>query len=140
MPIESLEHNDSATEGLPGDTLDELRKRAYAAVGDAPGTPEKGIRNVYQRSRDVRDYVLARARGTCESCNGPAPFVRKNGTPYLEPHHTRRLSDGGPDDPRWVGAVCPTCHRKIHHGANGSEFNQLLQRRLQEIENTLGSS
>src|ERR1700746_1774493 len=24
----------------------------------------------------------------------------------------RRLSDGGPDHPRWVVAVCPNCHRR----------------------------
>lgn len=43
-----------------------------------------------------------------------APFQRKDGTPYLEPHHIQRLADEGPDHPKWVGAVCPSCHREIH--------------------------
>jgi hypothetical protein len=41
----------------------------------------------------------------------------------LEPHHIRRLGDGGPDDPRFMGAVCPNCHREIHHGDNAAGFH-----------------
>jgi hypothetical protein len=61
----------------------------------------------------VKAYVLRRANGCCEACGEEAPFVRKDGTPYLEPHHTRRVADGGPDHPAWVAAICPTCHRQI---------------------------
>ena len=64
----------------------------------------------------------------------PAPFKRSNGEPYLEPHHTRRLADGGPDHPRWVGAICPACHREIHHGQKGRTKNEDLQRKLTLIE------
>jgi HNH endonuclease len=60
-------------------------------------------------------------------CNNPAPFKTVAGTAYLEPHHIRRLTDGGPDDRRFVGAVCPNCHREIHHGQNGSKLNESLQ-------------
>ena len=63
-----------------------------------------------------------------------APFARPDGTPYLEPHHTRRLSDGGPDHPRWVAAVCPNCHREVHHGTKGQEKNRSLQALLAELE------
>ena len=45
----------------------------------------------------------------------------KNGTPYLGPHHTTRVSDGGPDHPRFVGAVCLACHRELHFGMGGEE-------------------
>jgi hypothetical protein len=48
------------------------------------------------------------------------------------PH--RRVSDGGPDHPRWVGAICPTCHRNIHHGIDGLAINEKLMARLGEIE------
>jgi 5-methylcytosine-specific restriction enzyme A len=93
---------------------------------------------VYQRSKAVRAYVLARANGSCESCHEPAPFARKDGTPYLEPHHTRRVSDGGPDHPRWVGGICPNCHTEIHFGKDGAaknsalaDFDRMRQRRMQ---------
>ena len=82
----------------------------------------------------MREYVLARAAGACESCGQQAPFRRHDGTAYLEPHHTRRLSDGGPDHPRLVGAVCPNCHREIHHGAEREEKNRELQHHLGVLE------
>lgn len=84
----------------------------------------------------MRTYVLARAFGFCESCRQPVPFVRKDGTPYLEPHHTRRVSDGEPDHPRYVGTVCPNCHREIHYGIEGDVRNSLLESYIEEVEST----
>jgi 5-methylcytosine-specific restriction protein A len=81
----------------------------------------------YERSREIRTYVLARANGHCEACLHPAPFLALGGNPYLEPHHIRRLGDGGPDDPRFMAALCPNCHRQIHHGADGRGMNERLQ-------------
>ena len=120
----------------PG-TLDQLRQRALDAASE-PGEkdPKEARRFYHERSAAVREYVLARADGTCESCGSSAPFKREDGTPYLEPHHTRRLSDGGPDHPRWVGAVCPNCHREMHHGADGDEKNSRLQQDLSVLEAT----
>jgi hypothetical protein len=91
------------------------------------GIAPSSIRTLYKRSKAVKDYVLMRAGGQCEACKKKAPFVRANGTPYLEPHHTTRLSDGGADHPRYVGAICPDCHREIHYGKDGVEKNKDLQ-------------
>jgi len=88
-----------------GVTLEELHQLALSAATESSQPPSSGKRNVYQRSRDVRNYVFARANGKCEGCSSPAPFVRSDGTPYLEPHHLRRLSDGGPDHPAHVIAL-----------------------------------
>jgi len=127
---------ETAAASAPGSaTLGQLRQRALdAAVEPKEKDPKEARRLYHRRSAAVRAYVLARADGTCESCNSPAPFGRKDGTPYLEPHHTRKLSDGGPDHPRWVGAVCPNCHREIHHGADGEEKNRRLQQDLAVLE------
>ena len=118
-----------------GTSLAELRKRALEAGQSAPrvGAGE-GRRNIYQRSREVRAYVLARANGICECCSQPAPFKRSAGEPYLEPHHIRRLSDGGPDHPAHVAAICPNCHREVHFGARGPEKNQKLGEAILEME------
>ncbi|MCC5777876.1 HNH endonuclease [Nitratireductor sp. B36] len=122
---------------LPTDvSLDELRKRALAAVETPTSTSESKARTVYQRSRDVRAYVLARANGVCEGCEKEAPFIRVDGTPYLEPHHLRRISDGGPDDPRFVIGICPNCHRQVHHGIDGVEYNTALLKKMKSIEPT----
>ena len=116
-------------------TAKQLRERAYEAASQAErGEPKEAKRFYYEKSAAVREYVLSRAAGTCEACGAPAPFLRTDGTPYLEPHHTRRVSDGGPDHPRWVGAVCPNCHSEIHHGIHGEEKNQHLQRALGVLE------
>ena len=124
---------EQAAARLRGDTLEELRRRA---IEDANNRPERreGRRSYVERSASVKAYVLKRAKGICESCGEPAPFKRSNGEPYLEPHHTRRLADGGPDHPRWVGAVCPACHREIHHGEKGRTKNEELQNKLASME------
>jgi 5-methylcytosine-specific restriction enzyme A len=108
--------------------LQTLRGRALEAVSTpAQADHSRAKRNVYERSREIRLYVLARANGHCEACLHPAPFVSLMGSPYLEPHHIRRLGDGGPDDPRFMAAVCPNCHRQIHHGVDGRSMNERLQ-------------
>ena len=115
--------------------LDRLRERARTAATEVrERTPREARRRYHERSVAVREYVLARAAGSCESCGRPAPIRRQEGTAYLEPHYTRRLSDGGPDHPGWVGAVCPNCHQEIYHGAEGEEKNRGLQRLLDVLE------
>jgi 5-methylcytosine-specific restriction protein A len=120
-------------------SLGELRRKAFQATAPAPQLPPKEARHFYyERSEAVRQYVLARADGTCECCHQPAPFERPDGSPYLEPHHTRRLSDGGPDDPRYVAGICPTCHRNIHYGRDGEALNDSLTAHLTSLEPTDG--
>jgi 5-methylcytosine-specific restriction protein A len=116
-------------------TLQEFRNRAIAASKvDGSKDSKKGSRTIYERSRAVRDYVLQRAAGKCELCEQPAPFRRKGGLLYLEPHHTTRLSDGGPDHPKFVAALCPACHREVHYGEHAREKNSALMDRLQVLE------
>lgn len=116
-------------------SLAEARERALAAAeAGAAGENGSARRTVYRRSRAISDYVLKRAAGNCESCEKPAPFVKTNGSPYLEPHHINRLSDGGLDHPRYIGAICPTCHREIHHGLHGRVKNEALKAYVASIE------
>jgi len=118
-PIEEFvqlqEEEDSETETLLDDSLETLRQKALAESAEA---------STRRRSKAIRVYVLKRASGVCEGCGSPAPFKKASGQPYLEPHHTRRLADGGPDHPRWVVAVCPNCHRRAHHAADAAKYNQ----------------
>jgi 5-methylcytosine-specific restriction protein A len=69
---------------------------------------------------------LRRADGRCEVCGAVAPFVTQDGRPYLKPHHPRRLSGGGPDTPRHVVALGPTCHRRAHYAGDAETFNAHL--------------
>lgn len=141
--VEDETEESSAPPGSAGEAphrLAELRARALAAARPSGERPPRESRRLYhERSAAVREYVLARAKGICESCGSPAPFRRPDGAPYLEPHHTRRVADGGPDHPRWVGAVCPNCHKEVHHGENGQAKNDKLKEQLGLIEEQLES-
>lgn len=115
--------------------IEELRKRAYqASTTQTSATQRTSKKTVYQRSGEIRAYVLKRANGKCESCEQDAPFTRIDGQPYLECHHTTRVSDGGLDDPAHVAAICPTCHREIHHGESGSDRNTALKEKTFKLE------
>jgi 5-methylcytosine-specific restriction protein A len=114
-------------------SLAELRRMALERAS-TDATPAQRKANAYQRSGAIREYVLARAKGICEGCLQAAPFLSRDNRPYLEPHHIRRRSDGGPDHPRWVAAVCPNCHRHVHSGKNGADFNEQIAERIGRIE------
>ena len=116
--------------------LDEIRRLAIERPKLNATIQERRI-ITYQRSESVRVYVLRRANGICECCSSEAPFKTKKGRPYLEPHHIRRISDGGPDDPRWVAAICPNCHKEVHYGRRGDELNQSLADKLRGIETVI---
>lgn len=140
IPVETSATNTDIpieiSQPIKDQSLKELRQAAYAASGmdKAISKASDAKRSWYVRSAKVRDYVLARSEGICEACDEPAPFLKKDGSPYLEPHHTTRLADEGPDHPAFVGAICPTCHRRIHSGEDGALWNKELQKRLKAKE------
>ena len=103
------------------------------------GAQKERTRLYYERSELIRAYVLERAQGHCENCALPAPFTTIKNAPYLEPHHMRRLSDGGPDDPRFMAALCPNCHRRVHYGSDGKLTNTSLGASIANKEANLES-
>lgn len=70
---------------------------------------------VFQRSAEVRRFVLRRAFGRCEYC-GAKGFKTVSGTLYLETHHIVPLAKKGKDTVDNVIALCPSHHREAHHG------------------------
>lgn len=130
VPINSINaQSDAATasnEKIRTANIVALRAKAFLAAAPTPATGSQKPRTVYERSADVRRYVLARAAGNCEGCGSAAPFVTAAGEPYLEAHHIRRLTDGGPDDPRFVAGICPNCHRRAHYGLDRATLNDAL--------------
>jgi len=113
--------------------IEELRARAIA---DARPRAARNIKMAAYQSRSlaVHRYALARANGVCEGCGCKAPFHTRKLKPYLEPHHTIRLADDGPDHPRSVIALCPACHRRVHYAHDGDEYNARLIKRLAKLE------
>lgn len=108
------------------DTLYERAKESSAGPSERKTSTTKHTRKSYSRSEVVREYALRSADGVCQGCGEDAPFVDDNEEPFLEVHHLYRRSDGGPDDPNNVIALCPNCHRRVHHGKDGDKFNQGL--------------
>jgi len=138
-PIESFtvaDDLDTTIQPTQPESLTALRERAFATTSYA-ATPEQRLALAHRRSRDVRIYVLARAKGTCEACGRLAPFKTTSGRLYLEAHHIRRLSDAGPDDPRWVIALCPNCHRRAHYGEDKAEFKRQITEAVHQKETWL---
>lgn len=114
-------------------SLEELRRVAIlGSKTKVPGKTSKALTR--SRSTAIKRYVLARSGGVCEACKASAPFKRSDGSPYLEPHHTTRLSDDGPDHPAKVIALCPNCHRKAHYADVGKAFNEWLIKKLSRLE------
>lgn len=96
--------------------VDALRKRTGMEQPEGLEHPKRIERTVYQYERDpmVVAYVLNCANGQCELCRDDAPFINKNGNPYLEVHHVKPLAEGGSDRISNAAALCPNCHRAVH--------------------------
>jgi 5-methylcytosine-specific restriction protein A len=120
-------------ESKPKLSLDQLRDKAIEDSSYIV-TPKIRSNMVRDRSNAIKNYVLTRANVKCEGCNQKAPFETPDGRAYLEPHHIRRLSDGGPDHPGWVSALCPNCHARAHHAKDKQEFNTHLREIIVTIE------
>jgi hypothetical protein len=120
-------------EALADANIDELRKAALLSARRAARQKERTV--IYRvRSKAIHLYVLNRANGHCEGCNAVAPFRKADGRPYIEPHHTTRLADDGPDHPAKVIGLCPNCHRRAHHAEDANIFNRSLKRKLARLE------
>ncbi|HYF62566.1 MAG TPA: HNH endonuclease signature motif containing protein [Herpetosiphonaceae bacterium] len=124
--------------------LDELATRPLAILRAAALAEAAPVRDAAERvtlarfrSKAIKAYALARAEGVCEGCGQEAPFVSAAGAPFLEVHHIGRLSDGGPDHPDYVAAVCPNCHRRAHASRDAVQFNSQLHSRIRQREELL---
>jgi hypothetical protein len=83
-----------------------------------------------QRDDSVKEWVLQQAKGKCESCEKPSPFIKTDGLPYLEVHHVRQLSNNGPDLVTNAVALCPNCHRELHYGVDANTLVTRLYERV----------
>jgi len=141
-PEDAAEEVDGGdVQALPSiaEDISQLRGAAYAAASPPKQvvSTKESSKYSYERSAAIKRYVLKRSKGICEGCGSPAPFLTKAGLPYLEAHHIHRLSDRGLDDPRHVAAICPNCHRRVHHGSDGEAFDDALLEKVKDIESSL---
>ena len=76
--------------------------------------PRQTTTTTYYRNPVIAKAAKERANGVCQLCGMPAPFVDKDGNPYLESHHIIWLSEGGEDTIENTVALCPNCHMRMH--------------------------
>jgi hypothetical protein len=75
------------------------------------------VSSQYERNPYISEYAKRQAKGICQVCHQPAPFLNRiTGKPFLETHHINPLSQGGKDEINNVIALCPNCHRERHYG------------------------
>lgn len=119
-------------------SLHTLQQQLSAETHRVP-TIRLSLMEYRRRSATVHHYAQLRAGGYCELCLKRAPFNTEGGIPYLEVHHIHRLADDGPDAPRNVAAICPNCHRAVHHSDNRLELNAALAARIVTKEATISA-
>ncbi|MEC5344814.1 HNH endonuclease signature motif containing protein [Brenneria populi] len=118
--IEAIDPIGELTEKQFEAQVSRLRKKG---VKDKPKGNRKPPKQTTQTTSFVRDpevkaYVLEEAKGVCECCRNPAPFMQADGFPFLEVHHLKYLANGGSDTSENAAALCPNCHRAMHYAVN----------------------
>jgi 5-methylcytosine-specific restriction protein A len=89
---------------------------------------------VFARNPFVIAETLHCAKGKCEKCGENGPFISETtNTRYLEVHHVKRLADGGYDSVSNAVAICPNCHRELHHGSNKLQLLEELYRKISRL-------
>lgn len=98
-------------------------------------TPKKVTSRVsgYERLPSVKAWVLQAANGTCENCEQPAPFMTARGQLFLEVHHVRSLGENGSDRIENAVAICPNCHRALHHSRDKKTMLKSLFSRITRL-------
>lgn len=97
---------------------------------------KESITSVYDRSSQVRNYILKRSGGFCEWC-GQEGFKTLSGSVYLETHHIQPLSENGSDTVDNVVALCPNHHREAHFGESAVQFRKELADRVEKLNKSM---
>lgn len=117
-------------------TVQKLRIRGFKSPPKGQPNPLRTQCTSERIPRDpaVKAWVLETAKGDCEMCKLPGPFVTVDGENFLEVHHVRWLSQNGSDTITNAVALCPNCHREAHYGSDPKEFIRILLERVNRIK------
>ena len=70
-------------------------------------------------------------------------FKRSDESIFLEVHHITPLSEGGLDMLENACALCPTCHRRLHHGKIEDKekiLKNIKKSRIKKLKELLGQT
>jgi len=105
------------------------KKNRKKKIKDFPEIPERIILKStgFKRNQYIIIEVIERSNGICDLCRKKAPFIRfSDGSPFLEVHHIKPLSEGGKDTVENTVALCPNCHREAHYGIDKEKIKKKL--------------
>lgn len=111
-----------------------LRKKITEQPTGNQSPERKNTTSQYiERDAGVVVWVLQQANDICELCDSQAPFMRSDGTPYLEVHHVDPLGENGPDIIENAVALCPNCHRAVHYSQGRRELTERIRLKVARI-------
>jgi 5-methylcytosine-specific restriction protein A len=102
-------------------------------TGSKGGTRTTRASKQFDRDPNIIAWVLRASAGLCEACGEAAPFLKLDGSYFLEVHHVRPLAEGGPDQADNAVALCPNCHRRLHHGGDRVPYRRKLIAAVERI-------
>jgi hypothetical protein len=82
-------------------------------------------------------YVVQRAidnGGACESCGVVPDWTDDVGRPHFQAHHI----DPDVDRVDWIGAICGTCHDRLHHGSDREQRAKSLRETVRARQLAIG--
>lgn len=106
------------------------KSTALLSLKKEAGRPGKRTISVstYERDPQIAELVKLEAKGKCDLCKKKGPFMDEvKGFPFLETHHVKWLSKGGKDSIDNTVALCPNCHRKMHHVDDRDDMEKLRE-------------
>lgn len=106
--------------------IEETTEGYLRDIVSGTGGRRRSVSSVFVRNAEVVKETRKRANGICQFCGQAAPFIDKNGKPYLEVHHVIWLSRGGEDSTSNTVALCPNCHTRMHILDRQEDIDKLL--------------
>ena len=86
------------------------------------------------RSKIIHEWIYVERRAFVKDAARRHPFFGRMAPRIWEPHHTQRVADEGPDHPATIIALCPTCHKRVHHAQDRLTYNRKLMAKLPRIQ------
>lgn len=124
-------------------SVDESVSHTPELPQDRPEKTEHGGRSSYKRDPKKAVEALQIAEYTCEIDPGHLTFVsRTTGRNFVEAHHLVPMKyqddfENSLDVPGNIVALCPNCHRAIHHAEHeqkGQMIKQLYRDRYEKLQ------
>ncbi len=125
----------SANEQLP---LKALIARAKSAKRKP--IKQQTTTTTYSRDSSIIAFVHRRSGYKCEmpTCEYVG-FKKTNGGQYIETHHITPLFRGGDDSIDNAAALCPTCHRMMHHAHDHIKRATILRAVVKKANKRVGA-